>query len=130
MSAGRTMVATIAVLLLHIAPVFLHLTTAYDQHAVQAFIALKRVLEYLQEFGYLPEPAHGVGAMLSETVVEEAIRELQIYGKVPRIEKHSREYVPRIVEFRKSLAQNALFVLTVYVLNNDDVYKDYQMWIG
>ncbi|VDK60852.1 unnamed protein product [Anisakis simplex] len=40
-------------------------------------------LQYLEQFGYLPKVENGVAAMLSETLVEEAIRELQHYGNIP-----------------------------------------------
>ncbi|VIO90959.1 Uncharacterized protein BM_BM4690 [Brugia malayi] len=43
----------------------------------------KHEIEYLQEFGYLPKPTQDVAAMFSETMIEEAIRELQLYGNIP-----------------------------------------------
>uniref|UniRef100_A0A0M3HUN9 PG_binding_1 domain-containing protein n=1 Tax=Ascaris lumbricoides TaxID=6252 RepID=A0A0M3HUN9_ASCLU len=54
-------------------------------------------LRYLEEFGYLPKPS-GAAAMLSKTVVEEAIRELQLYGNVPvtgKIDAATRELMTR-----------------------------------
>ncbi|KHN84731.1 Matrix metalloproteinase-25 [Toxocara canis] len=54
-------------------------------------------LRYLETFGYLPKPS-GAAAMLSETVVEEAIRELQLYGQIPvtgKLDAETRELMSR-----------------------------------
>ncbi|KAL4002392.1 Matrixin family protein [Acanthocheilonema viteae] len=58
----------------------------------------KQEIEYLQEFGYLPKPTSNVAAMLSETMMEEAIRELQLYGNIPitgKIDAATRELMSR-----------------------------------
>uniref|UniRef100_A0A0R3RNB7 PG_binding_1 domain-containing protein n=1 Tax=Elaeophora elaphi TaxID=1147741 RepID=A0A0R3RNB7_9BILA len=58
----------------------------------------KQEIEYLQDFGYLPKPAHEVAAMLSETMIEEAIRELQLYGNIPvtgKMDAATRELMSR-----------------------------------
>ncbi|VDO75686.1 unnamed protein product [Onchocerca flexuosa] len=64
------------------------LVTAYNEQEI----------DYLQQFGYLPKPPSGVAAMLSETMIEEAIRELQLYGKIPitgKIDAATQELMSR-----------------------------------
>ncbi|CAG9534694.1 unnamed protein product [Cercopithifilaria johnstoni] len=58
----------------------------------------KQEVEYLEEFGYLPKPTPDVARMLSETVIEEAIRELQLYGNIPitgKMDAATRELMSR-----------------------------------
>lgn len=55
-------------------------------------------VEYLRDFGYLPKPSPDVAAMISETMIEEAIRELQLYGNIPitgKIDVATRELMSR-----------------------------------
>ncbi|VDN50414.1 unnamed protein product [Dracunculus medinensis] len=39
-------------------------------------------IKYLEDFGYLAK-SHGASAMISQTIVDEALRELQHYGNIP-----------------------------------------------
>ncbi|MCP9258567.1 Matrix metalloprotease domain-containing protein [Dirofilaria immitis] len=75
-------------LIIQIVLLFIALITAYNEQEI----------DYLQQFGYLPKPKPGVAAMLSETMIEEAIRELQLYGKIPitgKMDAATRELMSR-----------------------------------
>lgn len=68
-----------------------------------------QTLRYLEEFGYLPK-MKGASAMLSETVFEEAIRELQNYGNIPVTGKVDAATMELMTRKRCGLSDRQKFV--------------------